>query len=93
MKIRKGFVSNSSSSSFIVSKKGLSERQIDKIVNHIEYSKDNFPQISIYDDYSGWRIEETDEQMMMRTEMDNFDMYEFLLLIGVEDDDIKCEDY
>ena len=37
MKIRNGFVSNSSSSSFVILKKYLSEEQIKKIKNHIEY--------------------------------------------------------
>jgi len=45
MKIRIGFVSNSSSSSFVVSKKHLSLDQINKIKKHIEYAKENFPQI------------------------------------------------
>lgn len=36
MKIRSGFVSNSSSSSFIVQKKYLSQEQICKIENHID---------------------------------------------------------
>jgi hypothetical protein len=36
MKIRSGFVSNSSSSSYIVQKKNLSEEQIDMIKNHID---------------------------------------------------------
>lgn len=39
-KIRTGFVSNSSSSSFILSKNLLEDEQIDLIINHKEYSKE-----------------------------------------------------
>jgi hypothetical protein len=37
MKLRTGFVSNSSSSSYIIKKEGLSIQQLDMIKNHIEY--------------------------------------------------------
>jgi hypothetical protein len=36
MKIRQGYVSNSSSSSFVIQKKNLSEFQLNAIRNHIE---------------------------------------------------------
>ena len=36
MKIRNGFVSNSSSSSFIINKENLTPNQIERIKNHIE---------------------------------------------------------
>lgn len=39
MKVRNGFVSNSSSASFIIKKGGLTEAQIDAIKRHGEYSK------------------------------------------------------
>jgi hypothetical protein len=93
MKIRNGFVSNSSSSSFTISKRVLSEEQIDKIENHIEYAIENFPQLKYVDTSDSWAIETTEEVVYMCTFMDNFDMLEFLLLIGIEEDDIKYEFY
>ena len=93
MKIRTGFVSNSSSSSFIVSKKVLSEDQILKIKNHITYAQVNFPQIEWAEEDQRWSVEETDEQIKMFTGMDNFDMHEFLLALNIEDENIKYEFY
>ncbi len=88
MKIRQGFVSNSSSSSFIVSKNVLSNSQIRKIKNHIKYAKTNF-QMDNADSIERWGIEETEEEITMSTGMDNFDMHEFLVKIGVHDNNIK----
>lgn len=66
MKVRVGFVSNSSSSSFVIEKKHLSDLQIVFIKNHIETAKmldkhlafyeDDFeegykPESLLYDDY------------------------------------------
>ena len=93
MKIRTGHVSNSSSSSFIVLKKVLTEEQIIAIRNHIQYSQENFPQIVWADENQFWDIDETDEQIKLYTTMDNFDIHEFLLALGIEDDDIKWKDY
>ena len=41
MKIRQGFVSNSSSSSFVINKINLSEKQIEQIKNHGSYMRYN----------------------------------------------------
>lgn len=40
MKLRTGFVTNSSSSSFTIAKSNLTADQIDKIKNHIEAAKE-----------------------------------------------------
>lgn len=81
MKIRSGFVSNSSSSSFILQKKDLTAEQIEKIENHIEEGeklgmagakKDNI-----------WFIEIHEDVIKGSTSMDNFSMKNFLCLIGV----------
>lgn len=89
MKIRIGFVSNSSSCAFIIPKKILSEEQIGQIKNHIEYARENFPQMQYADPGQAWKVEETDEQITTTTIMDNFDMHDFLIAIGVKKDDIE----
>ena len=85
MKIRNGFVSNSSSCSFIIPKEILSAVQIDMIKNHIEYAKENFPQLNA-DCCNAWDIEENEEAITACTSMNNFSMYKYLLLIGVKEE-------
>lgn len=80
MKIRRGFVSNSSSSSFVVSLRNLSLEQLCKILNYqiwgeklgIEYAKSD-----------AWNISIRHGMLCGDTFMDNFDMREFLDKIGV----------
>lgn len=72
MKIRNGFVSNSSSSSFVVKKAYLSEHQLDMIRNHHEIADDD-----------AWTITETDTTISGSTWMDNFSMFQHMKKIGV----------
>ena len=91
MKIRNGFVSNSSSSSFAISKSVLTEEQIDAIYDHINYTKNNFPEMketSDVHDGSAWGISEDEKNIFCNTFMDNFDMYFFLNEIGIDEKDI-----
>jgi hypothetical protein len=83
MKIRNGFVSNSSSSSFVIQKTKLTSEQIAKIKNHREY-------ISALCDE--WRIRDFSGILFGATNMDNFDMESFLDLIGVSNSDIEWGD-
>lgn len=84
MKIRKGFVSNSSSSSFVVEKKNLTSEQIDKIRNHVQEAE----KLGLQYFNDGWEITETNDRIEGFTWMDNLDMYSFLNKIGVRDEHI-----
>lgn len=93
MKVRMGHVSNSSSSSFVILKEVLTKEQLDAIRNHIKYAQENFPQIPYAEKHQEWDTIETDEKVTVRTVMDNFNMREFLLALGIEDDNIEWKFY
>lgn len=87
VKVRNGFVSNSSSASFVIAKKHLSPCQICAIKNYIDVGKELnmlYP--------GGWFIEDTDTHIRGSTDMDNFDMFHLLREIGVPNDVIGRTD-
>ena len=76
MKQREAFVANSSSSSFILNKKGLAENQLDAVRVHLEYAKVHF--FGFYTDpEDAWLLEERESEIHGWTQMDSFDMLEF----------------
>jgi len=96
MKIRTGFVSNSSSSSFVISKYILSAIQVDKIYNHINIDDEEFdsqcgqPIDSKYRELNfPWTITQTEHEIRGSVFMDNFDMKNFLEAIGVKEKGIS----
>lgn len=84
MKIRTGFVSNSSSSSFIISKNNITVKQLDLIKNN--------PQNDC-NEYDYWTITEDDNFIKGKTFMDNYDFGNFLEKIGVKSKFIKWREF
>jgi hypothetical protein len=78
MKTRYGFVSNSSSSSFVVSKSDLSESQIQEILR---------PATSVEDPWNSWRswsLLETDTIISGDTDFDNYQYSDRFKSMGIE---------
>ena len=83
MKIRNGFVSNSSSASFIISKKDLTENQIDELLKYTDNEKN----------YDGWTIEEESNSIAGFTIMDNETINSFFNSLNIPDNHIEWRDY
>lgn len=106
MKIRQGFVSNSSSSSFMLSKSGLSKHQIDSMRDHInsfkKYAKDHNIEKDEYDMYGdfgcvephdSWEVCEKQNVIFFSTIIDNFDLLEYAEVLEIPNDNIEYFDF
>ena len=81
MKKRHGFVSNSSSSSFLIPKSLLTAEQIELIKNHIQ---SGFDQEFVDSKSDEWTIEETESNLNGKTWMTNFNMQGYFEKIGIK---------
>ena len=89
MKTRSGFVSNSSSSSFIISLDDITGKQLKQIRDHRHYGK----KLGLEYADDEWNISVTDTHVKGDTIMDNFDMREFLDKIGVPEEAVQWDEY
>lgn len=95
MKIRNGFVSNSSTSSFFINLSDLNYYQVAAIQNHLEVSKTLSRLDASFEECNEndvWHINIDNDKINGYTDLDNFDMRAFLEAIGVKEEIIKwCE--
>ena len=99
MKIRSGFVSNSSSSSFVVMKSSISALNADRLCEHIGYAKEiGDPEFRVIRDDTGeiieegWQVIDQGKSFLCTTSMDNFDLRGFALKhLGIKGTDILAE--
>lgn len=89
MKIRTDFVTNSSSSSFIICKKFLTNDQIDAIRKHKEIAN----RMNLYCSDCPWNIEENEMFITGYTSIDNFSMSEFFKIIGINSSCVNWSKY
>ena len=106
MRVRLGFVSNSSSSSFVLDKSKLTPEQLESVLHHAEQAEARYLEAeepghsSRLTNGLGWADpwsvkdvpgELSDNLMVVYTWMDNFCMKRWLQIIGAEAT-IVCED-
>lgn len=107
MKIRNSFVSNSSASSFVISKHDLSQNQLLMIKNHGEESRRMIAERGLKTEQTSygeiceslfysldepWFILEDENFIFGYTSMTNFNMDQFLNEIGVPENNINWDD-
>jgi len=98
MKVRNGFVSNSSSSSFVVFKGALTKIQQEIILNYqdcisiLREQNDELKEKFEYYDSDPWKIEEGDDWIFGETSMDNFSMYDFFDHIKVNEEYVSWDE-
>jgi len=104
MKIRSGFVSNSSSSSFVILRDAISNNQLDMIIN-MDYwirefinrdenngGSENLMDKFCYYESDPWSIEVNDDYVFGETSMDNFSIGDYFEYIKVDMSFVKWDD-
>jgi len=99
MKIRTGFVSNSSGSSFLIPKEHLTDDQLVAIRSHLEAGAIFNTELKL-DSFTAfctspgdvWHIRETKTKIEGSHYIDNFDMEQFLKFIGVDSSHVEFFD-
>ena len=96
MRIRQGFISNSSSASFVIlHPESLSRNQVNMIANHIYFGSKSG--LDFATDHNAWNVKITRcpncgcaQSISGDTSMANFDMEEFLLkVVRIEPEDFE----
>ena len=97
MKIRMGFVSNSSSCSFSIMRDHMSLKQYDHLRNHIafanmiQWDNDGF---SGFDENDTWDVYLEDDKVKCSTGMDNFNLVKFIKeVLVIPEEAISDTDY
>lgn len=95
MKIKIDYITNSSSSSFIIARHKISETQLVLIKEHIEVASmltKLDPDLN-FGWFDSWQISINEDTVEGSTSMDNFDMLAFLNVIGISSEDIEYDHY
>ena len=91
MKTRQGFVSNSSSSSFVIKLSDMTDEQTEQITNHAQSQQ--FKKDSWLSSSDKWKIDINETHLSGFTFMTNFDLQDFMInVLGIDQSLIKWDE-
>ncbi|MFW5752184.1 MAG: hypothetical protein ACOCW8_02480 [bacterium] len=104
MKIRRGFVSNSSSMSFVISLKDVTDDQVNKILNHVSHASQMLESGELDSSFrprgrgefggffTPWSITCYEEYITGTSDLNNnFNMHDFFEKIGIDMDKVTFD--